>query len=389
IILGATRIHAEADSGLLSQYYIPGFATTIFAMMEHFVSDFGFAGDEDSLFWEEIFDAVSFLQCSMVAAPGYLLSPQEAPGFNTADSMVYGVGARTKANQVEEMRANGMLVHQFGSGLSRYEPELGSSAHQFPIYTQLSQGWIVGKTFPNYKVLSQCYQLVFIYIILMVLLVTVESKKHQGYKTPRGFAKGMINTGNAVDGGYVVLKGHGPCAMHSLDWGCQLPAFGGFSVGDAVQYCLLSELRFVASREKDVRFQVLAAETVWKSLNCFLAYEEVGVEIGRDFKLPGAYRTATSRRPIPPAWHESKLAVCAGFIAKNIGNGSQIHNVVPLRRCREIGLKIRCTGGSLGCTACIKRLNRCEYASGPRHRGPGKKPKKERKTRNKGTPDKA
>ncbi|KAJ7802241.1 hypothetical protein B0H13DRAFT_1931999 [Mycena leptocephala] len=289
-------------------------------------SHFGFAGDEDSLFREEIFDAVSFLQCSMVAAPGYLLSPQEAPGFNTADPMVYGVGARTKANQVEEMRANGMLVHQFGSGLSRYEPELRDSAHQFPIYTQPSQGWNVGKTFPNYK-------------------------RH------------------AVELAY--------------------KAFGEFSVGDAVQYGLLSELRFVASREKDVRFQVLPAETVWKSLNCFPAYEEVGVEIGRDFKPPGAYRTATSRQPIPPEWHESKLAVCAGFIARIIGNGSQIHNVVPLRRCRQIGLKIRCTGGSLGCTACIKRLNRCEYASGPRHRGPGKKPKKERKTRNYGTPDKA
>jgi hypothetical protein len=37
IILGVTRIHAKADSGLLSQYYISGFATTIFAMMEHFV----------------------------------------------------------------------------------------------------------------------------------------------------------------------------------------------------------------------------------------------------------------------------------------------------------------------------------------------------------------
>jgi hypothetical protein len=103
-------------------------------MMEHFVSDFGLAGDEDPIFREEIFEAVSFLQCSMVEAPGYLLSPHEAPGFNTAsaDPMVYGVGARTKADEVEEMRANGMLVHQFGSGLSRYEPELGESAHQFP-----------------------------------------------------------------------------------------------------------------------------------------------------------------------------------------------------------------------------------------------------------------
>ncbi|KAJ7913449.1 hypothetical protein B0H13DRAFT_2659649 [Mycena leptocephala] len=112
IILGATRIHAEADSGLL----------------------LCLAGDEDPIFREEIFEAVSFLQCSMVAAPGYLLSPHEAPGFNTAsaDPMVYGVGARTKADEVEEMRANGMLVHQFGSGLSRYEPELGESAHQFP-----------------------------------------------------------------------------------------------------------------------------------------------------------------------------------------------------------------------------------------------------------------
>ncbi|KAF8161923.1 hypothetical protein K438DRAFT_1776204 [Mycena galopus ATCC 62051] len=102
-ILGATRIYAEADSGLLSQYYIPGFATTIFAMMEHFVSDFGFAGDEDSAFREKIFKAVSFLQSSMVAAPGYLLSPHEAPGCSTAsaDPMVYGVGAHCRRSQMQ------------------------------------------------------------------------------------------------------------------------------------------------------------------------------------------------------------------------------------------------------------------------------------------------
>ncbi|KAJ7786833.1 hypothetical protein B0H14DRAFT_2630060 [Mycena olivaceomarginata] len=72
-------------------------------MMEHFVSDFGFANDEDSVFREEIFEAVSFLQCSMVAAPGYLLLLHEAPGFDTAsaDPMVYSVGAHCRRSQME------------------------------------------------------------------------------------------------------------------------------------------------------------------------------------------------------------------------------------------------------------------------------------------------
>ncbi|KAJ6456746.1 hypothetical protein C8R45DRAFT_943566 [Mycena sanguinolenta] len=99
------QVACSPDSGLLSQYYIPGFATIIFAIMEHFVSDFagGFAGNDDSVFREEIFEAILFLQCSMVAAPGYLLSPHEAPGFNTAsaDPMVYGLSAHCRRSQME------------------------------------------------------------------------------------------------------------------------------------------------------------------------------------------------------------------------------------------------------------------------------------------------
>ncbi|KAJ7865739.1 hypothetical protein B0H14DRAFT_3597932 [Mycena olivaceomarginata] len=135
IILGATKVSAASDTALLSAYYVPGFATMTFAMVEHFVSYSGFTGDEDPVFREGIFDALSLLQCSMVAAPGYLSSPHEAPGFNavSADPMIYGVGNHTKVNQAAEMRCNGELVHRFGSGLLRYEPELGDGAYQFPV----------------------------------------------------------------------------------------------------------------------------------------------------------------------------------------------------------------------------------------------------------------
>ncbi|KAJ7929438.1 hypothetical protein B0H13DRAFT_2310585 [Mycena leptocephala] len=71
ITFGATKIDVAVDSGLLSQYYLPGFATMTFAMVEHFVSYCGFTGDEDPVFREDIFDTLSLLQCSMVASPGY------------------------------------------------------------------------------------------------------------------------------------------------------------------------------------------------------------------------------------------------------------------------------------------------------------------------------
>jgi hypothetical protein len=135
IVFGATKINIPRDTELFPQYHVPGFATMAFAMAEHFVSYSGFTGDEDPVFREDIFDAVSLLQYSMIASPVYLLSPHDAPGFNTssADPTIYGVGTDTKLNQVEELRMNGQLAHQFGSGSIRYEPELGDSAYQVPV----------------------------------------------------------------------------------------------------------------------------------------------------------------------------------------------------------------------------------------------------------------
>ncbi|KAJ7798363.1 hypothetical protein B0H14DRAFT_2617944 [Mycena olivaceomarginata] len=125
IVFGATKINIPRDTELFPQYHVPGFATMAFAMAEHFVSYSGFTGDEDPVFREDIFDAVSLLQCSMIASPGFNTS--------SADPTIYGVGTDTKLNQVEELRTNGQLAHQFGSGSIRYEPELGDSAYQVPV----------------------------------------------------------------------------------------------------------------------------------------------------------------------------------------------------------------------------------------------------------------
>ncbi|KAJ7939261.1 hypothetical protein B0H13DRAFT_2532645, partial [Mycena leptocephala] len=134
IMLGATKINGSVDSDL-SRYYIPSFATMAFAMAEHFVSYSGFTGDEDPVFREDIFDALSLLQCSMVASSTYLLFPPDALGFNTlyANPMIYGVGTHTKVQQVEEITKHGSLLHQFGSGLARYEPGLGDSVYKLPL----------------------------------------------------------------------------------------------------------------------------------------------------------------------------------------------------------------------------------------------------------------
>ncbi|KAJ7939476.1 hypothetical protein B0H13DRAFT_1850771 [Mycena leptocephala] len=131
IILGATKINEE-DSDSLSQYYVPGFATMTFAMMERFVSYSGFTDDDDPVFREDIFDVLSLLQCSMVSSPGYLFRPHDAPGFDaiSADPTLYGVSLNTKLDQVREIGSNGRLIHQFGSGLPRYEPD---SAYTFPV----------------------------------------------------------------------------------------------------------------------------------------------------------------------------------------------------------------------------------------------------------------
>jgi hypothetical protein len=116
IMLGSTKVKMGTQSDILSQHYVPGFATMTFAMIKHFVSYVGFTRDEDPSFREDLFDAVSFLQCSMVAAPGYLFSPHEAPGFNSesADPIMYGIGRHIKASQIQEMRSNGKLGHDFG-----------------------------------------------------------------------------------------------------------------------------------------------------------------------------------------------------------------------------------------------------------------------------------
>ncbi|KAJ7015987.1 hypothetical protein C8F04DRAFT_1203975 [Mycena alexandri] len=134
ILIGATKITVESDPSNPAQYYVPGFATLIFAMAEQFVVVSGYDGDEDGASRESIFRALALLQHAMVIHRGYASTPVEAPGYSSvqADPYFYGIGTRTKERQIREALDHGHLLHQFGSDLFRYDPTLGSRAYIIP-----------------------------------------------------------------------------------------------------------------------------------------------------------------------------------------------------------------------------------------------------------------
>ncbi|KAJ7017471.1 hypothetical protein C8F04DRAFT_1200483 [Mycena alexandri] len=126
ILIGATKITVESDPSNPAQYYVPGFATLIFAMAEQFVVTAP-AGNPSSA-------ALALLQHAMVIHRGYASTPVEAPGYSSvqADPYFYGIGTRTKERQIREALDHGHLLHQFGSDLFRYDPTLGSRAYIIP-----------------------------------------------------------------------------------------------------------------------------------------------------------------------------------------------------------------------------------------------------------------
>ncbi|KAJ7041598.1 hypothetical protein C8F04DRAFT_1177053 [Mycena alexandri] len=134
ILIGATKITVESDPSNPAQYYVPGFATLIFAMAEQFVVVSGYDGDEDGASRESIFRALALLQHAMVIHRGYASTPVEAPGYSSvqADPYFYGIGTQTKERQICEALDHGHLLHQFGSDLFHYDPTLGSRAYIIP-----------------------------------------------------------------------------------------------------------------------------------------------------------------------------------------------------------------------------------------------------------------
>ncbi|KAJ7780756.1 hypothetical protein DFH07DRAFT_765253 [Mycena maculata] len=135
ILLGSTKIATNLSPDAPEQYYVLGFATLIFGMVERMISRYGFEGDEDAEAWNTLFSAMGMLEYCMISRQGYATSRYDVPGFDTdsVDPSLYGLGYFTRQHQLAEVREHGRQLHQFGYGLARYNPGLGSAAYQFPI----------------------------------------------------------------------------------------------------------------------------------------------------------------------------------------------------------------------------------------------------------------
>ncbi|KAJ6614260.1 hypothetical protein B0H10DRAFT_1950774 [Mycena sp. CBHHK59/15] len=132
ILLGSTKVGAVGNAGMV-EYYIPGTATMTFAMAECFVEWFGYTGDDLADDRNGLFDALAVLQSHMILRPDYIHHGIDAHGFslNTISPSTYGVGQRTKADQVHQAREG--VLHKFGARLRRYHPELGDVCYKIPV----------------------------------------------------------------------------------------------------------------------------------------------------------------------------------------------------------------------------------------------------------------
>ncbi|KAJ6619575.1 hypothetical protein B0H10DRAFT_2216636 [Mycena sp. CBHHK59/15] len=116
ILLGSTKVGAVGNAGMV-EYYIPGTATMMFAMAECFVEWFGYTGDDLADDQNGLFDALAVLQSHMILRPDYIHHGIDAHGFssNTISPSTYGVGQRTKVDQVHQAREG--VLHKFGARL--------------------------------------------------------------------------------------------------------------------------------------------------------------------------------------------------------------------------------------------------------------------------------
>ncbi|KAJ6523805.1 hypothetical protein B0H10DRAFT_1974859 [Mycena sp. CBHHK59/15] len=129
---GSTKVGAVGNAGMV-EYYIPGTATMTFAMAECFVEWFGYMGDDLADDRNGLFDALAVLQSHMILRPDYIHHGINAHGFssNTISPSAYGVGQRTKVDQVHQAREG--VLHKFGARLRRYHPELGDVCYKIPV----------------------------------------------------------------------------------------------------------------------------------------------------------------------------------------------------------------------------------------------------------------
>ncbi|KAJ6595927.1 hypothetical protein B0H10DRAFT_2232739 [Mycena sp. CBHHK59/15] len=114
ILLGSTKVGAVGNAGMV-EYYIPGTATMTFAMAECFVEWFGYMGDDLTDDRNGLFDVLAVLQSHMILRPDYIHHRIDAHGFSsdTISPSAYGVGQRTKADQVHQAREG--VLHKFGA----------------------------------------------------------------------------------------------------------------------------------------------------------------------------------------------------------------------------------------------------------------------------------
>ncbi|KAJ6610388.1 hypothetical protein B0H10DRAFT_1953881 [Mycena sp. CBHHK59/15] len=116
ILLGSTKVCAVGNASMV-EYYIPGTATMTFAMAECFAEWFGYTGDDLADDRNGLFNALAVLQFHMILCPDYIHHGIDAHGFssNTISPSAYGVGQRTKADQVHQAREG--VLHKFGAQL--------------------------------------------------------------------------------------------------------------------------------------------------------------------------------------------------------------------------------------------------------------------------------
>ncbi|KAJ6624485.1 hypothetical protein B0H10DRAFT_1943094 [Mycena sp. CBHHK59/15] len=112
--LGSTKVGAVGNAGMV-EYYIPGTATMTFAMAECLWSGSD-TRETPCRRSEWLVDALAVLQSHMILRPAYI-HHESMPRFssNTISPSAYGVGQRTKADQVHQAREG--VLHKFGARL--------------------------------------------------------------------------------------------------------------------------------------------------------------------------------------------------------------------------------------------------------------------------------
>ncbi|KAJ7693518.1 hypothetical protein B0H14DRAFT_2651345 [Mycena olivaceomarginata] len=118
-------------------YFVPPEGTTLFGMAERFVDLYGYHGDTSPFDRALMFDNLNTLFRTMVLDEEYLRFGIDFPNFDVSkeDLERYGIYEFIKPRQIARLSSEepGIVVHQFGDRLLRYNLKLGNEArYQFP-----------------------------------------------------------------------------------------------------------------------------------------------------------------------------------------------------------------------------------------------------------------